>query len=607
MPSVGGRPTTGRAPAAGAMPTVVGTPAAGELPAQGRTALRRSVLGSTVISPVRLPPGARPTGPTRTGAATGALRAVPGAGIAPSTWGAAITPGRPASGQWSSAVTRRTLNPGFPEVLRRTTLPRGAAAQDSVQRVGLIRAALPPAMLPPASMVGASLAPAGRSGAGAVIRSRRSRESLPGNAVGTGPGRYAARRAAQPNPSHSIEPATSSRPGRVMPAAWSSAGAPPATNSTYALPTSGLTTSGPIRRSAEHRPAERRSATRPGTGAGADANRTAGAFDTSAPLAFSSARAPADAATGYSLLTSGVTTSGVIRRSSALRIGQSLSAPAVATVRNNLGGRPAPGTRVRRSLLNPMASRSEQTQGSATRFASSQSSIKQRSPAGTSPSTGNPPLTGPANPNPVGVPPTPAAALVAPRSVAPRSDVPRFDAPRSEFRSGPSPVDPQFAGSPLQLRHVIAPATTFRPATASLIRRSPAAPPVGTPRGRANPPVPPTCAAGALPGTLTPTNLAAFGAAATGTTALSRRFAAAAGPRPEVGPRRPVRQPPRTRRSGVSSMCRPRRNCSSAPAVGSPAPRTVPPPIRVTRTGAATSRPTRRTSCRVNRRMRRTH
>ena len=82
---------------------------------------------------------------------------------------------------------------------------------------------------------------------------------------------------------------------------------------------------------------------------------------------------------------------------------------------------------------------------------------------------------------------------------------------------------------------------TFQPATASLIRRSPAAPPVGTPRGRANPPVPATGAAGALPGMLTPANLAAFGAAATGTTQLSRRYAAAAGATagarpPTVGP-----------------------------------------------------------------------
>jgi hypothetical protein len=91
------------------------------------------------------------------------------------------------------------------------------------------------------------------------------------------------------------------------------------------------------------------------------------------------------------------------------------------------------------------------------------------------------------------------------------------------------PANAVIPGSSLHLRQVIAPASTFQPSTAPLIRRAPAAPPVGTPRGRGAPPVPVTGAAGALPGTLSPANLAAFGTAVTGTSQLARRFAAASG------------------------------------------------------------------------------
>ncbi|MET0864458.1 MAG: hypothetical protein ABWZ98_08980 [Nakamurella sp.] len=119
----------------------------------------------------------------------------------------------------------------------------------------------------------------------------------------------------------------------------------------------------------------------------------------------------------------------------------------------------------------------------------------------------------------------------------------------------PDPTGSSYSrrSSGLLLRQVIGPAVAFVPATDGLIRRSPVAPPTGTPRGRAGsagdrPPVPavarrtasappgdrPTAAPdgwtasgaalqGALPGTLTPAQLSALGAAMTGTTHFASR------------------------------------------------------------------------------------
>ena len=522
----------------------------------GWPALRRSVLGALRCPRSDYSRGARPVPPTRSVLRRPSrncrrryscvdIRSSGHLGTVPLLDNCRPSPSGDRSGQVSRACMRRTRPPGE------------SATRPSPQRVGLIRAALPPAMLPPASMVGASLAPARQPGAevshsfasfARVVAQQGSRHRTCAQCRSPGhptrpdsddcyPTRPCSRRSTdQRSTDERREIDTiaagagtaglvNGRAGHVTPTR-SSVGVPVTANSTYALPTSGLTTSGPVRRTIEHRltdrrPANPRSTDRRSTDRRSTDRRStdhlgaADLFDNRVPAASAFARNPSGAVTAYSLLSSGVTTSGLVRRGGAPRIGRSVSAPDLAAVRNNVGGRPVPGApRVRRSMLTPMARLTEQRASTATRLAPNQPSEVRRSFAGTQPPTSNSQPAGPAARPPAGAPTRPGSAPFA---------------SLSDVSPGPAKFNSQFTGSPLQLRHVIAPASTFQPATASLIRRSPAAPPVGTPRGRSTPPVPATGAGGALPGTLTPANLAAFGAAATGTTQLARRFAAAAG------------------------------------------------------------------------------
>lgn len=142
---------------------------------------------------------------------------------------------------------------------------------------------------------------------------------------------------------------------------------------------------------------------------------------------------------------------------------------------------------------------------------------------------------------PLSTPPTTAGSTRTPLSTPPTT----ASSSRAPLYPEPEPITA--AGSYLLLRQVIGPTNTIVPATAAVIRRAPAPPPPGVPRGgpasprlsplQGGPPTgtgeaqPPagwttvgTAMHGPLPGTLTPAALAAFGAAATGTTRITRTF-----------------------------------------------------------------------------------
>jgi len=225
----------------------------------------------------------------------------------------------------------------------------------------------------------------------------------------------------------------------------------------------------------------------------------------------------------YSLPTSGISAEPLLRRSSALSIGRSVSAPASAPVRDQVGARPSGDPGVRRLHASAVtAARAAMTLGLRARPATRPSVVG----AISSDNSGNTGRTAgsPANGLVSGHPAHSASAqnsphlhtslsvqesphlhlsltaqnsphlhrsLTAQNSAGGRNPAgpagsasapipgPRTPSSRSSARS-----------SALHLRQVISPATTVVPTTTAVIRRSPAAPPMGTPRGRAEPPLP---------------------------------------------------------------------------------------------------------------------
>ena len=422
---------------------------AGRPSSPGSTSVRRSIAPAAAISPARAIPAAGATAgarPTLAAGATAGLHPTPTttsavgnrrtlAAISPAADSPASTTARarsyPASGAVggrrtpmtaSAAFTspaaagvtgvRRSLGVALPQHLQGSSLPR-AAASGQGQRVGLVRAALPPSMLPPSSMAGANLTAAGASrrpgaarpspavgptvatgpsAAAIIARSSRTRESLQYNGIDANQHRSSeqgsSNRSSSNGPHHgsneraggqrtAIGRNTDSRsaddltkndgrftvsggptprvsdpaaeysadrhPGARAPSSSSSSflSVAAAAAATYALPTSGLSTSGLVRRTVEHRLTGHGMTERlTDTSQVGRSHTVRGGTDLRREYSWAREWSFAPAPAGYSLPMSGLTTSGVLRRSTGLPIGQSLSAPAVAAVRDHLGGRP---------------------------------------------------------------------------------------------------------------------------------------------------------------------------------------------------------------------------------------------------------------------------
>ena len=497
---------------------------AGRPSSPGSTSVRRSIAPAAAISPARAIPTAGATAgarPTLAAGATAGLHPTPTttsavgnrrtlAAISPAADSPASTTARARSYSASGAVggrrtpmtasaaftspaaagvtgVRRSLGVSLPQHLQGSSLPR-AAASGQGQRVGLVRAALPPSMLPPSSMAGANLTAAGASrrpgaarpspavgptvatgpsAAAIIARSSRTRESLQYNGIdanqhrsseqsssdrssSNGPhhgsneraggqrtaiGRNTDSRSADdltkndgrftvsggptphgptphgPTP-HTTTPRVSDpaaeysadrRPVARAPSSSSSSyrSVAAAAAATYALPTSGLSTSGLVRRTVEHRMTRHGMTERMTDTSQVDRSHTVrGGTDLRRDYSSAGEWSFAPAPAGYSLPMSGLTTSGVLRRSTGLPIGQSLSAPAVAAVRDHLGGRPAAGgPRVRRSLLPALVGR--QTGETARVQLASSSSDPARASSEVRPTKSGPAKSGPVKSGPV--------------------------------------------------------------------------------------------------------------------------------------------------------------------------------------------------------------